>query len=50
MLYPKVEPPEISTDFDSSALENFAFNSVEKKAEAPWVEKEGNSIKFTQKI
>lgn len=48
--FPKVEPPEIFPTFDKSLLQRLSVLNVERKPEAPWILRETNSIKFTDKI
>lgn len=48
--YPKVEPPEISPKFDEEVLKDVHVDAIEPKPEAPWILKEDNSIKFTEKM
>ncbi len=48
--FPKVEPPEIFPAFDNSLLMRLSVLNVERKPEAPWILRETNSIKFTDKI
>ena len=48
--FPKVEPPEIFPHFDQDLYLNWNVEEVEKKPEAPWIHREQNSIRFTEKI
>ena len=48
--FPKVEPPEINPKYDSSLLKTLNPKLIERKPEAPWILREENSIKFTEKI
>lgn len=45
--FPKVEPPEIFPTFDDNLLKTLTIFGIEGKAEAPWIVKEDNIIKFT---
>jgi hypothetical protein len=48
--FPKVEPPEIFPVFDKALLERLSVLNVERKPEAPWILRETNSIRFTEKM
>lgn len=48
--FPKVEPPEINPKFDPVLLQELHPRHIERKPEAPWILRENNSIKFTDKI
>jgi hypothetical protein len=47
--YPKVEPPEITPSFDKELLK-VDLNQLERRADAPWIYREKDSIKFTERI
>lgn len=48
--YPKVEPPEINPSFDERLIREIDINQVERRADAPWIYREKDSIKFTDRI
>lgn len=48
--YPKVEPPDINPTFDKKLIETVNLNAMERRPEAPWILKENNTIKFTDKM
>lgn len=48
--FPKVEPPQIFPTFDDNLLTKLSVLNVDRKPEAPWIIRENNSIKFTDKI
>lgn len=48
--YPKVEPPEITPPFDTRLIHQIDLNEVERRVEAPWIYREKDSIKFTERI
>ena len=48
--FPKVEPPDINPKFESDLLKTLELEEIEKKPEAPWILREDNAVKFTDKV
>jgi hypothetical protein len=49
--FPKVEPPEITPEFDKQILLSLDPSHIENKPEAPWIRRADNScIMFTSNI
>jgi hypothetical protein len=48
--YPKVEPPDINPTFNTKLLQTVNLSTIERRPEAPWIFKEHNAVKFTDKM